>query len=107
MVGSPHNLLFRVRGALSVWSSRIGNRYAYAGADPINNTDPSGRVLCEVWGVLHGMLTALDFFLLPVSVAGILARSGRAAVGLVTGGLGSMAMTSYAVDRREQYCGGM
>ncbi|MEY2847833.1 MAG: hypothetical protein RI885_498 [Actinomycetota bacterium] len=75
------------------------NRYAFAGNDPINNTDPTGLVTCEqftnfsgtVGGVLGGIALGAAAFGGPVgvAVAGITGAAGFAigAPALLIGGL--------------------
>ena len=88
---------------------RQGNRYAYAGADPINNTDPSGEDFLSsaedgfgtgvaiggtagcIGGALVGGMATLGIGALPGCVTGA-AEGGAAggAIGFISGGISSL-----------------
>ncbi|WP_315638206.1 MULTISPECIES: RHS repeat-associated core domain-containing protein [Microbacterium] len=75
------------------------NRYAYAGADPVNNIDPLGLVSCQS-GVNRSIASAV---LVGVSFVGLLAV-GAAASPLVAGAIAATSF-AYGVARTTYYIG--
>lgn len=70
------------------------NRYAFAGADPINNGDPTGRFTAETQGTILSGLTTLFVGAVGCTLGPIGCAVGAYVGGVVGSGIGS-AQTAY------------
>ena len=82
--GPGHTVGCAVVGGLSA-VFRQGNKYAYAGDDPINNTDPTGQ-----FSIVGGIAIGLAVTGIAISGVGLLAAAGVVTLG-ATASLGIVA----------------
>lgn len=73
---------------------RQGNRYAYAGADPVNRVDPSGRINCGDLSGVVGALGAVGLTAAPILYL-IPGDEARFASGIAAAGGAGLQVHSY------------